>query len=239
LKPIDSGRSKSMFPFLPSHPHQQHQQHSSPLHHGQGEGLLGDAADGIVRTDSPETIGYQHPQQATKSFPPTAAGNQHTASPEVLTTALASPNTALAADPWGGIKSKSFDMLQQQPRLGSNQQQQQHQQPRVAGIRSPIFSAGGGLAGGNAGNVPLGMEPSSATSVPGGGVANAVTEDQILHELKEWGFGEEKLCLVTLEGKEENVRAAKVLLLLLIDQLVSCVAFASIWCKADRQPSAL
>ncbi|KAJ9112499.1 hypothetical protein QFC22_006246 [Naganishia vaughanmartiniae] len=220
LKPVDSGRSKSMYPLFPSHPHQQHhqphqqqQQHGSPLR--QAEALLGEAAEGIVRTDSPETIGQHQQPQQNQSFASTGAGNQYVVSPETVGISLAPPNTS-ATDPWGGVKSKSFDVIQQQnPRLNNNQPQQQ----RVAGLRSPIFSSGGGLpGGGGAGSVPLGMEPSSAAFVSGG-ATNVVDDEEILRDLKEWGFGEEKVCLVTLEGKEENVRAAKVLLLLLIDEL--------------------
>ncbi|KAJ9093514.1 hypothetical protein QFC21_006347 [Naganishia friedmannii] len=211
LKPIDSGRSKSMYPLFPSHPHQQHQQqqqqqHGSPL--GQADGFLSGVADGIVRTDSPETLG-EH--QQTQEF------KRHIGSPEVMGSSLAPPNTAGMSNPVGGVKSKSFDVLQQQQsRLNNNQQQHQ----RVAGIRSPIFPSNVGLpSSGGAGNAPLGMEPSSVTFVPGGGAVDAVDEDQILQELKEWGFGEEKVCLVTVEGKEENVKAAKVLLMLLLDEL--------------------
>lgn len=72
--------------------------------------------------------------------------------------------------------------------------------PRVAGLKSPLPSA-----------------PASAAlpSVPG-----VVDEDAMLDELKGWGFAEERGCVVDVVGREECVAMARVLLLVLIDELV-------------------
>lgn len=75
--------------------------------------------------------------------------------------------------------------------------------PRVAGLKSPLPSA------------PV----SAAPSVP-------VDEEAVLEELKAWGFAEEKVCEVEIRGREECVRAAGGLVLVLMDELVSWLRIA-------------
>ncbi|KAI5450312.1 hypothetical protein NCC49_003223 [Naganishia albida] len=70
--------------------------------------------------------------------------------------------------------------------------------PRIAGLKSPLPSA-----------------PTSAPpSVPG-----VADEEAVLEELKAWGFAEEKVCEVELTGREECVGMARVLVLVLMDEL--------------------
>lgn len=48
----------------------------------------------------------------------------------------------------------------------------------------------------------------------------------MLEDLKVWGFAEERVCVVDVVGREECVRMARVLVLVLVDELVSTfVAF--------------
>ncbi|KAJ9106683.1 hypothetical protein QFC20_004014 [Naganishia adeliensis] len=160
----DSGRSKSMYPFLPVHqmPHVVEQ-------HEKGEE--------IQRTDSPECIAS--PEPITSPLPP--SDNAHPSAPSsanIVNVPTANTDTG----PWSA-RSKIIDV----PR------------PRVAGLKSPLPSA----------------PPSAAiSSAPG-----MIDEDAMLEDLKVWGFAEERVCVVDVVGREECVRMARVLVLVLVDEL--------------------
>lgn len=74
--------------------------------------------------------------------------------------------------------------------------------PRVAGLKSPLPSA------------PPSAVPSST---PG------TEEEAMLEELKVWGFAENPVCVVDIQGREECVRMARVLVLVLVDELASLI----------------
>jgi hypothetical protein len=71
--------------------------------------------------------------------------------------------------------------------------------PRIAGLRSPLSAT-----------------PPSAAAPPG-----VVDGDAMLEELKHWGFAEDPVVEVVLEGREECARMARLLVLVLVDELVS------------------